>query len=158
MRQTSDVARRGAVAGVAALLVGCTEGYPSQDAPPFEPERWSQAQRLEQLRAIGNPRGAAVRWRYTLETSCRLAVERKPRWGSADRVEVALRRVDVGVRAGGEDAAGFVVVAHGADDTRTTLYAGTRRVDVMHAATLVKLLQRDCVEVLLTRAQLPVQV
>lgn len=78
-------------------LAGCSDGYPTEDVPPIDPARMTQAQLLAALNALGKEPHLGKRWRYALRANCELEVS--VRNGDTDRRRIALEGAQVATRS-----------------------------------------------------------
>jgi hypothetical protein len=78
MKASLDLSSAGRTAGcwlaLAMLLGAGADGYPTEDAPRFDPSTLSQAELLEGLNALGADPLLDKRWRYSLEPGCQLRI------------------------------------------------------------------------------------
>lgn len=137
-------ARSHLAAWACATLLGCSDGYPTADAPRFEPHRMSQAERLRHLNEIGAAAAASGRWRFGLASGCMLRVEHRAAWWRGTRFEVALPRAS-SIRMRYDKATEtFDVVAQRPRDASVTLFKTDGRIDAIQAELLLNHLRRGC--------------
>ncbi|QPF74126.1 hypothetical protein G8A07_15190 [Roseateles sp. DAIF2] len=141
--------RRSALALLAALLFGCADGYPDQDAALISPFDMSQSQRLAALNGLGREaRGERRGWHYALESGCRLRTELRQRGEDKQtgrhalvsamevllQFDKAARRYELFLTADASEAAPRLA----------RLYDSARWTDAVQARLLLRLLIRDC--------------
>lgn len=138
------VVRAGAcVIGACALVAACSEGYPTADAPPFEPSRMSQTERVRHLNELGESADAGGRWRYALDETCVLRVERKARWRRGVDTEVAPRTAMIGTRYDGATET-YRVLAGRSRTEAASLFQSKVRLDAMRAELLPAHVRSGC--------------
>lgn len=132
-----------AVLGAAALVAACDGGYPSEDAPPFEPHGMSRAERLAALNDAGGREGSELQWRYTLDSGCTLEIERRSGWGRRHGERVALAAAEPRL-VSDDEARSHRVQLVGADGAAAMAFQTSDRIDALQVELLLTLLRRDC--------------
>ncbi|MCU7370556.1 hypothetical protein PEC18_06615 [Paucibacter sp. O1-1] len=130
------------------LLLGCSEGYPGEDAPLISPFDMGNEQRLLALNEIGADAHPERRWRFELMHGCRLEVGHK-RGNSRQLNQVfELRRgmdVDVAFDEPDQTFDVHLLASAAADAPRLgTLLESEAWTDAVQADLLLQLLIRDC--------------
>lgn len=127
---------------LAMLLSACTDGYPSEDAPPFDPSRLSQAELLEELNDLGADPLLDTRWRYTLGPGCELRIN--VRKGQPPERRVALEGSTVDVRAK-DGRTEVLLVPPSRDESAAVVALQTRRwTDTVSARLILSHLEMSC--------------
>lgn len=126
-----------------AVLVACTDGYPSGDVPPLEPAKLTQPQRVAALNTIAKDTRGDVKRRYRLD-DCTLVAEQKEGWGSWSAARVPLRALTVTMRRGASTETFNVLVGTSASGETALIYVATKRIDAMHVDGLLRAMIMDC--------------
>ncbi|MCW5636942.1 MAG: hypothetical protein KIT17_26665 [Rubrivivax sp.] len=128
---------------LAAAVVACSEGYPTADAPAFDPHGMTQGERLRTLNEVARSAEPGVRWRYSLQQGCLLHAERRARGEGTHTVVVALAQARTRLHVSEAERDFDVVVLRDGGDT-TTVFESRRHIDALRAELLIKLIRRDC--------------
>lgn len=144
-----DLLRRALACGaLAALLAGCTQGYPGDDAPHVSPFDMSNAERLAALNRLAQQAHPDRRWRYTMTAPCELDVEVRGKGVQATRTALTLvRAMDAGLVFDKENQAFRVVLlagSHRGAEVVATLMESRAWTAASQAELILKLLTRDC--------------
>jgi hypothetical protein len=131
--------------GGAALLLGCSDGYPTDDAPQIAPSVMSRTQLLQALNELGAEPHLGRRWRYGLGPGCVLEVRVHNERG---RQQVPLAGASI-ESSSHEGRIGVRVVPERADDTEpeaVTVLETRRWTDSVRARSLLTQLEMRCSE------------
>lgn len=139
---------RAAVAGLATLLVACSDGYPSADAPRLQPRLMSAGELVDALNELGARRHLEQRWRYKLLADCRLEVSVQHGLRRRSVEQVLLSGADVRVQFD-PDARVYDVrvqpsVEETADESGVSALKTTRWSDNVQVQSLLQHLVQAC--------------
>ncbi len=146
MNATRDLRCAGRGAGslmvLVMLLSGCFDGYPTDDAPRFEPARMSQAELLEELNALGADPLLDKRWRYTLDAACKLRISVRKGLPPERHVMLTGSRVDVRSVEGRTEV---LLLPQSGDESAGVVALETRRwTDTVSARLILTHLELSC--------------
>lgn len=133
---------------LSALLLGCSGGYPGEDAPLVSPFDMGNEQRLSALNEIGADAHPGRRWAFDLASGCRLEVSHKRKNSHRLQQVFELRRgmdVDVAFDEPDQTFDVHLLASAAADAPRLgTLLESEAWTDAVQADLLLQLLIRDC--------------
>lgn len=132
----------------ALLLLGCSGGYPGEDAPLVSPFDMGNEQRLSALNEIGADAHPDRRWRFELADGCRLEVTHRRESKRLPGTVFELRRgmkLDVAFDTADQTFDVHLLASAAADAPRLgTLLESEAWTDAVQADLLLQLLIRDC--------------
>ncbi len=130
------------VALLVLSLVGCSDGYPTEDVPQIDHARMTQAQLLAALNALGKEPQLGKRWRYAMHADCELEVS--VRNGEKDRRRVVLEGAEVTTRSVEGVSEIRLVPKVGGETQGVTVLKTQRWSDTVRARSLLTHLEVRC--------------
>ncbi|RYX98088.1 MAG: hypothetical protein EOO28_00695 [Comamonadaceae bacterium] len=131
----------------AALVAGCSDGYPQEDVPIRSPFEMDQSQLLDAMNRVGQNTPDGGNWAYDLKDGCVLDIRAEVA-GKARRFEVALpgRIVDMQQKPSAATAATYEVslLPAAAGMETASLLETPSRMDAMRMRLLTQGMQIDC--------------
>jgi hypothetical protein len=131
-----------------AILLGCSEGYPTDDLKP-DPRTHAPTQTdiVQALNETGRSPSAQGRWTYRFQSPCSVAVSHASQaWGESQRV-VDLKDQSLEVQSK-DGAHSVILIPKDAEKERqSVVFVGQSRVSAMDVHSWIRRLRGTCVAI-----------
>lgn len=132
------------VLGLAALLAGCADGYPSEDGPLILSHDMKLDKALGAMHHLGHRRQLSHHWHYELQPGCVLQAQARRFLRDREPVRVALRRSAAMVEKDATTGSHAVRVVPAGEPEGVLVLDGVDAHDAAQMKWLVDFLPRHC--------------